>query len=74
MFNSNLHWSAHFQIFCGTARPFHPLIEGHLDFSDAMGLEMCSSIIGQTRPEKDHDCPLQYTDIASNDYDSAEAE
>ena len=44
-------WSQHnFEYYGQQLRPSHPLIEGRLIVFDEMGLEICSSVLGQTRP------------------------
>ena len=43
-------WSQHnFEYYGQQLRPSHPLIEGRLIVFDEMGLEICSSVLGQTR-------------------------
>ena len=44
-------WSQHnFEHFGQQLGPSHPLIEGHWNFFTAMGAEICSSVLGTTRP------------------------
>ena len=44
-------WSQHnFEYYGQQLRPSHPLIEGRLIVFDEIGLEICSSVLGQTRP------------------------
>ena len=54
-------WSQHnFEYYGQQLRPSHPLIEGRLIVFDEMGLEICSSVLGQTRPTTLYQSPRLY--------------